>query len=166
MADKVPDTKEAPDKSDKKEVEGYKGPGKFTAAVGRGYVEYILGSLAGMGIVVLVSANARKGLSALGKLYGAMFTGRNIREASKISEEALKGVGTVAIASVVGAVAGGAHGAYAGVKNVKAATKQVDDLNKQVADLSEQLDKQNKFTDKITAEREVASKAEDVPARK
>ncbi len=119
--------------SDKKD-EKYKGPGGFTAAVGRGITEAaVLGTLAAIGGAVVGFFVRKKLPSSVTKetidfVMHGVSKGHLDKKDAKIILNGAAALGGGVIAGATGVAVGGAHGLYAGVSNASAAREQHAEL--------------------------------------
>jgi hypothetical protein len=155
----------------------YKGPGKFTSAIGRGAVEGGILAAAALGVAALFSKNVRgafRNASQLKKLQMAARTEEGVESltaAHKLEQEMLsnpdhiKGENAAVMSILGGAGVGGLHGIYRGTKNAGAAQRQVDELNERVDANAVASVTEKRFTDALTAEREKAVAANPSPAK-
>lgn len=119
--------------------EEYKGPGKFTAALGRAHMESVIGAVAGATVGAGIAAITHQNVSTvLGELE---------------RDERLLHIFTGALnGGVVGSLAGTIDGAYHGFQNAKAGEQQFRELK------SENKAFQKGYTALITAQKESADK--------
>lgn len=137
----------------------YKGPGKFTAAIGRGTVEGTLTGIAGAAIGAGVGALTRSKVAGEEAMHAATQVEKKFLNIIPVAGGAL-------IGESIGGVAGFIHGAYRGAKNVGNTKRQVEDLNAQIDSLGTQIEQQKSFTQALATERQTTAETAKDPSGK